>query len=492
MNSTAISSAPHSVKTMSAKQKKLVAVTAFTGIKTVTDIARENNSSRKFVRKQKGIAADAIESAFHPTPTSDKVLFHLPVTRLWIEQLVLSLIFTHVSYRHISTLLNDVFDYSIGIATISKLFKSAVQKAQQINSTEDLSGIHVTANDELFYHNKPILTGVDTRSLYCYILSAENHRDEDTWAIHFLDCQEKGLEPQRTIGDDAKGLVSAHSLVFLDAPYHYDNFHLSLALMKLRLFYRNRLKTAITERKYLERQSNKWSKDELKHQQFITAKDNEIKSNHISETLDILISWLEHDILNKAGPSKNDRRNLYDFVVDEFKKLESIEPHRISTMRTTLENKREAALGFVDVLEDKFTVISQQFEVDIQTVWSICLLQRCHAMEYQYTLRSGSIEAELGDQFDDIEDAVITALYSTERTSSMVENLNGRVRKHLYYRQESGHGFLDLLRFYLNHTPLLRSTRAERHKKSPAEILSGKVHSHWLEMLGYERFKRVA
>ena len=29
-------------------------------------------------------------------------------------------------------------------------------------------------------------------------------------------------------------------------------------------------------------------------------------------------------------------------------------------MRTTLENKREAALGFVDVLEDKFTAISQQ------------------------------------------------------------------------------------------------------------------------------------
>lgn len=64
----------------------------------------------------------------------------------------------------------------------------------------------------------------------------------------------------------------------------------------------------------------------------------------------------------------------------------------------------------------------------------------------------------------------------------MIENLNGRVRKHLYYRQESGRGFLDLLRFYFNHTHFLRSTRVERHKKSPAEILSGKPHPHWLEM----------
>ncbi|MFT5082476.1 MAG: hypothetical protein ACI9Y1_000501 [Lentisphaeria bacterium] len=74
----------------------------------------------------------------------------------------------------------------------------------------------------------------------------------------------------------------------------------------------------------------------------------------------------------------------------------------------------------------------------------------------------------------------------------MIENLNGRVRRHLYYRQESGHGFLNLLQFYLNHTPFLRSTQAESHKKSPAEILPGKPHPHWLEMLGYRRFKRAA
>jgi len=52
-------------------------------------------------------------------------------------------------------------------------------------------------------------------------------------------------------------------------------------------------------------------------------------------------------------------------------------------------------------------------------------------MEHQYVLRSELLEAELGDRFDAIEDAVIAALYSTERTSSMIENRNGRVRKHL-------------------------------------------------------------
>jgi len=45
-------------------------------------------------------------------------------------------------------------------------------------------------------------------------------------------------------------------------------------------------------------------------------------------------------------------------------------------------------------------------------------------------------------------------------------------------------------RFYLNHTPFLRS-ETHRAEKTPAELLTGKPHPHWLEMLGYQRFKRV-
>jgi len=478
---------------MNAEQKKNVAVAALTGTKTVTQIAIENKSSRKFVRGQKAKAAGAIDAAFHPAPTPDKVLFQLLVTQQWMDQLTLSILLgCNGSYRKTATVLNDVFDYATSPGKITAIVSSAVKKAQQIHTTEDLSGITVTANDELFHHNKPILSGIDTQSLYCYLLSSETHRDEVTWAIKLMECQQKGLNPERTLGDDAGGLVSGHKIAFPNVPYHYDIFHLYRGLMDLRRFFRNRLKTAITEGEYFLQRSQKWPKDIRTRQQRIDTQANETKARTISKTLDTLISWLDHDILNKAGPTKNQRRELYNFVVEEFKKLEILESHRISVMRITLENKREAALGFVDVLEVKFAAIRDQFSISMESVWSMCVLQRCHAMEYQYVQRSELLEAELGDRFDEIEDAVITALYSTERTSSMIENLNGRVRKHLYYRQESGRGFLDLLRFYFNHTPFLRSTRAERHKKSPAEILSGKPHPHWLEMLGFERFKRAA
>ena len=86
---------------------------------------------------------------------------------------------------------------------------------------------------------------------------------------------------------------------------------------------------------------------------------------------------------------------------------------------------------------------------------------------------------------------MIKALNSTERTSSMIENLNSRLRPFFFLRREICFDYLQLLRFYLNHTPLLRSEN-NRANKTPAELLTGKYHLHWLEMLGFERFKRAA
>ncbi|MCP3670347.1 MAG: hypothetical protein GY814_07920, partial [Gammaproteobacteria bacterium] len=223
---------------------------------------------------------------------------------------------------------------------INSIFKSAVEKARGINAKEDLSAIKESANDELFRGRKPILTGIDTRSLYCYILSAESHRDEETWAIHFLDSKDKGLNPERTIGDDGSGLVAGHKFVFPKTPYDYDNFHLAQGLMDLRRFFRNQFKSAITALNTLTEKERKSSADEKLSAAIIVANEKVEERHYISTTLDTLISWLEHDILNKSGPTPEERHELYDFVVTEFKKLELIEEHRIKAIRTTLENQK--------------------------------------------------------------------------------------------------------------------------------------------------------
>ena len=78
------------------------------------------------------------------------------------------------------------------------------------------------------------------------------------------------------------------------------------------------------------------------------------------------------------------------------------------------------------------------------------------------------------------------------RASSVVENVNSRLRNYFFVRKEVGQGYLELLRFFLNHRRFLRSEHAERVDKSPAALLNRQEHEHWLEMLGYQLFRRAA
>ena len=115
---------------------------------------------------------------------------------------------------------------------------------------------------------------------------------------------------------------------------------------------------------------------------------------------------------------------------------------------------------------------------------------------------------QLGDKFYFIFEAITQAMKETPRASSMVENLNSRLRNYFFLRKQLGSEYLDLLRFFLNHRTFMRSEHPERVDKSapparrfppskdgassPTELLTGEKQPHWLELIGFERFKRAA
>ncbi len=80
--------------------------------------------------------------------------------------------------------------------------------------------------------------------------------------------------------------------------------------------------------------------------------------------------------------------------------------------------------------------------------------------------------------------AVSRAMADTPRSSSLVENLNSRLRTYFTLRRHLGGSYLDLLRFLLNHHRFMRSRHAERQGKSPRELMTGQTYPHWLTLLG--------
>jgi hypothetical protein len=483
-------------KVMTASEKKKLAIQVITNKKTVSDVANDNQVSRKFIYAQTNKIFDAIDEAFIDKKADEETLFHLPVTKSWIKQFVTSLVLDCRScLRGVMKSMKNLLDFDISLGGVHNIIQSLVPSAMVINDNQDLSNIKICAQDEMFQHNKPVLTGTDIPSLYCYLLSKENHRDGDTWAIHLLDLQKQNFNPERVIADDGSGLRAGHEIAFPKTPCDADNFHITKTLMDLRRFLRNRLKTAISYSISIEMKletATTTGRTEKYTEKYAQAKQHAHEMRYLSESIDTLVSWMEHDIFNMAGINPEVRVELFDFIVDEFKKLERKHPHRIRAVRVTLKNQRDLLLAFTNVLNEKFITIATKNSLSLETIWKMCELQRCKQGGDHYAVRSLPLQFQLNEKYDEVEDAVIAAMMSTERTSSLVENLNSRLSPYFFLRREIGNGYLELLKFYLNHTPFMRSENPLRAGKSPTELMTNKPHDHWLELLGFNRFQRAA
>ena len=205
-----------------------------------------------------------------------------------------------------------------------------------------------------------------------------------------------------------------------------------------------------------------------------------------------LEQWMRQDILALVGPDLETRRTLFDWVVEELRMREDTSPHRIAPIRKKLENHREEILGFVGVLEQSLQSLAKEQQVSPSVIWEIYQLQGQSDADQRLHQAEAALWEKLGERYHFIRQAVRDTLTQTVRASSIVENLNSRLRCYFFLRRELGPAYLDLLRFFLNHRRFLRSERPERQGKSPVEILTGQAHPHWLESLGFQLFTRAA
>ncbi len=478
------------------EQRKQLFIEMQSSAQTVTALANQEGVSRKFLYQQQQKGNQALEREFNQPQEDSEVLYWIPVTKKWIFQVILALILIcHSSYRGVVEFLRDVFDYQVSVATVHNRVGSVVAQAQKINQAQDLSGIKVGLKDEIFQSGLPVLAGVDAFSTYCYMLVAADHRDEDHWGWHLLEASEKGLNPDYSIADAAKGLRAGHEAVWHGKPCHGDTFHIVHQGEGLTNYLHRRAQGATSQREKVEEklkkakkkgEGNRWSR------KLVLARLAEERAQKLAQEVSILFDWLKHDILALAGPDCPSRRDLWDFIVAELKQREAGCGGRIRRFRTALENQKEDLLAFAAVLDEKLTDISQQFQIPLYLVRKVCLLQGQNPQQTSYWATWNQLHPQIGSQFYLLVEAVEQAMKETPRASSLVENFNSRLRNYFFLRRQLGNNYLDLLRFFLNHRTFLRSEHPEREGKSPAELLTGESHNHWLELLGFDLFRRPA
>lgn len=426
---------------------------------------------------------------------SDKTLFNLPVSKQWIEQYA---IFQHqagVSLRGILDGLKALFDVERSIGWAQYVMHNTARTAIKLNKNEDLSGIKVSANDELFQGSKPILSAICTNSLYCPLLKKTDNRTALTWERELNTIIPKGYNPESVILDGLASLHAGQKLALGDIHIIYDTFHVLQDMYDLKRFARYRKQSTstnlITINTRFEKAKHPSKIKQFKKQRKVAIADNK-SANYVYETIAILASWLQHDLLIVAGYDYNTRKILLKFISDSLLDIEEYMPHRIKPVRKTLENKADKILGFVKTLEDEFELYAKEIDCDVYWLWQICYAQRFSKDKSNYYKYISKTKSRLKHAFYHIEQSVIAIMNEIEKASSVVENLNGRVRKFLRSHINVSQEMLELFRFIINSSVFNRSRCKHRHGKSPSEVLNDKPHQHWLELLGYKLFKQAA
>jgi len=479
-----------------ASQRKALSVQVLARTEPVTQLAALHQVSRKFLYQQASRASAALDDAFEQPQDDRAVLFHLPVTKEWIRQFIVGLALEgHSSFRGIRQLAADLLDWPVSVGTIHNVIAAAGEQARVIHAAEDLSAIRVGAHDEIYQAGRPVLVGLDPKSTYCYLLAEEDHCDETTWGVHLLDLAERGLHPDYTVADGGSALRAGQAAAWEGVPCHGDVFHAERDLGNLAFYLEHRASGCISARQKLEHQMERRKRrgrGNALSKRLAVARQAEQAAVALAADVRVLADWMKQDILSLAGPSLGVREELFDFVVGELAGRESLCPHRIGPVRRALQLQRDNLLAFAGTLDEQFAALAEQFAVPTFQVGQLCQLEGRDDTTAGYWQCRGVLLAKLGAKFDPLQQAVRAAMDELTRASSLVENLNSRLRNYFFLRRDLGDGYLDLLRFFLNHRRFQRSRCAERAGRSPAELLTGQSQAHWLELLGFRRFRRPA
>lgn len=476
-------------KLLTPAQRQQLAVAALAGGCPVTHLAADYQVSRQFVYEQADRAEQALRAAFAPElPADDHVLFWLPVTALWLRRLILTLLLVcPSSYRGVHELLRDLFHYSLSLGTIHNVARAAM--ARDHNAQHELSAVGIGAHDELFQGPRPVLVGVDVASTYCYLLSREEQRDGDTWAVRLLELRDRGFAPWAVISDAGTGLQAGHEWALPDVPRRGDVFHVLHEVGPLVPFLESRAYQALQacakrQRRQARSERRRGRRDRSVSQELRYAVPAADTAVALADDVATLVDWLRRDILALAGPCHAERLALYDFVLDELRARLPQCPHRLGPVCTYLTNPRAAVLTFAQQLDADLAAVAADFQVPEAVARAVLAVQELDVRDRRRWPQEAALRQQLRGRFYGLTEAVAAVARGTVRASSVVENLNSRLRNYFFLRRHLGSGYLHLLQFFLNHRRFLRSEHPERVDRSPAELLTGRGHAHWLELLG--------
>jgi len=155
-----------------------------------------------------------------------------------------------------------------------------------------------------------------------------------------------------------------------------------------------------------------------------------------------------------------------------------------------LSLQRDKLLAFAAKLDDDLTAVAQDWQIGVTTAREVLQVQALSTCDPSRWRREAALREILRGRYHGVCADVQQLSNQVVRASSLVENLNSRLRNYFFLWRQLGEDTLTLLQFFLNHRRYMRSENPSRVGRSPAGLVTGQALPHWLNLLGYNRFSR--
>jgi hypothetical protein len=449
--------------------------------KPVAELSKEIGISREYVYQQKAKISEYAKSLDNDEP-------EVPILKMdkkTVDRMILSLTLDCQSPNEgiVRFFENAIREETVSAGYVSKVLAEAAERAQAYDDKVDLSGIKQGANDEIFQCGKPVLTGIDPESTYTYLLEEANDRTAETWSIYMEDRKSHGLELETSINDGGLGLMSGIPQVYPEIEIQADTFHAVYGMGK-EISKLERKATSLIKNEYAIMENLAGKKPRAKNREkLMELRPKAAEAIRLYDNLIILLGCLK-EMLGFSGYSMEESLFLSVWVLQEMEALAVTAPGLCKEI-TKVRKMLPSLLSFIGRLERGMETAAKETGLP---VLGFQLMYR------QLSSRPGSMEDSemhcmqrlmLGERYGEARAEFERLLKRTKKASSLVENLNGRIRVFIEVKRIIPTRFFVLLKVYFNTRRYKRSRCRERVGRSPLELLTGNTQPDFFEALGY-------
>ena len=460
-------------------EKFFIGCQAFSGV-PIDEISNATGMSRAYIYQQK----EKVEAYAASLDEPETAIKTITLTKTFIMRAIVILA---LYCRSPLEGIQSFFEYSLGInrsiGYISGVINDAARKAQVFDDNIRLDGVSQGANDEIFQGSTPVLTGIDAQSSYIYMLEQASDRKAETWEIYMEDRKDKGLDLKVSLNDGGVGLIAGIAKAFPNAAIQRDTFH-ALYEMGKEVSKAERKAYALIRSEYelFERLDGERPKEKTLNMLIDNAPKME-EAIRIYDTINTYYTWLT-EILGFSGYSAIEATELATWTLNGIEKAAAGFPG----LQKECEKTRKilpSLLSYIGRLETAMEERAQDLGIPCDAFHMMYRQLRFGANATEFQLIEYKLWGMLADKYGDARAEFSKLLNSIKKASSLVENLNGRIRDYMEIKRVVPENFFVLLKVYFNTRSYRRSRCPERIGKSPFELLTGEAQPDFLEALGY-------